>query len=179
MAKTIRTKVFSFSELSSEAKEVALSENRDINLYHGWWESVYYDAAETAKLKITSFDIDRGAYCEAKFLSDAHSTADKIMSEHGEHCDTYKAAAAFKVDYDNLVEKYSDGIDKDKVKEGSEYDFDQDANDLEADFLKELCQCYLKSLRNEYEYLYSDEAIINALEGNETFFTKDGKIFNY
>jgi len=177
MAKTIRTKVFSFSELSSEAKEVALSKSRDINLYHGWWESVYYNAAETAKLKITSFDIDRGAYCEAKFLSDAHSTADKIMSEHGESCDTYKAAKTFLSDYDNLVEKYSDGIDKDK--EGSEYDFDQDADELESEFLKELCECYLKTLRNEYEYLSSDEAIINALEGNETLFTKDGKIFNY
>ena len=179
MAKTIRTKVYSFEELSNEAKEVALSNNRDINLFYDWWESVYYDAKETANLKITSFDIDRGSYCEAKFISDAHDTANKIISEHGESCDTYKAAKTFLSDYDNLVEKYSDGKDLSRVKEGSEYDFDNDADELESDFLKELSKCYLSTLRNEYEYLYSDEAVTDALISNETLFTKDGKVFNY
>lgn len=178
MAKTIRTKVFSFSELSNEAKEVALSNNRDINLFYDWWDSVYYDAKETAALKITSFDIDRGNFCEANFVSDAHDTANKIISEHGESCNTYNVAKTFLGDYDNLVEKYSDGKDLSRVKEGSEYEFDNDTDELEANFLKELSKCYLSTLCNEYEYLYSDTAVSEALIMNETLFTKDGKVFN-
>ena len=46
----------------------------------------------------------------------------------------------------------------------------------EDDFLQSLCEDYRIILRNEYEYLTSEEAIIETIESNEYYFTEDGKL---
>ena len=66
MARTIRTKVYLFSELSDQAKQKVIEDNYDINVDYEWWESAYEDAANIG-LKITGFDIDRGSYCNGEF----------------------------------------------------------------------------------------------------------------
>lgn len=175
--RTIRTKVYKFSELSESAKQKAIEKMHDINFSWGdWWENVYEDAAQIG-LKITGFDIDRGSYCKGEFLEDANYTANKIIQEHGHTCETYKTASGFLQDWSNLVEKYSDGIEKDKVAEDNEYEFDKDADDLENEFLKSICEDYRINLQKEYEYLSSEDAIIETIEANEYEFTKDGNRF--
>ena len=52
MARTIRTKVYLFSELSDQAKQKVIEDNYDINVDYEWWESAYEDAANIG-LKIT------------------------------------------------------------------------------------------------------------------------------
>jgi len=56
--RTIRTKIYSFNELSKEAQNVAIDKMRYINVDDNWWLSTYEDA-ENIGLKITSFDIER------------------------------------------------------------------------------------------------------------------------
>src|SRR5262245_16755614 len=124
--RTIRTKVYKFKELSTEAQEKAIEKFYDINVDHDWWDSTYEDAKNIG-LKIKSFDLGRGRYCKGEFLLNAYEVSGKIVQEHGEGCETYKTAVNFGLEWDKLVEKYSDGIDKTKVTEDNEYDFDKEA----------------------------------------------------
>ena len=49
--------------------------------------------------------------------------------------------------------------------------------DIEDDFLKSLCEDYRILLQHQYEYLTSEEVIIETIEANEYEFTQDGKRF--
>jgi len=173
--KEIKIKIYKFSELSDEAKENALNRLYDINVVHEWWEFTYEDAKE-AGIKITSFDIDRASYVKAD-IDDVHETANLIIKNHGEHCETHKTTKEFLADYDKLVEKYSDGVNKNRVAEDNEYEFDGEADDLEDEFRKSICEDYRIILQKEYDYLTSEEAVIESIEANEYDFTDDGKIY--
>lgn len=170
---TTRT-LHTFDELSDEAKEKALQEYRDINFFYDWWDFIYEDS-ERVGLKIDGFDLDRRRHATGKFIESAFECASKIIKEHGETCETYKTAKAFLSDWYELVIKHSDGINTDEVSEDNEYEFDKDADELESDFLKSILEDFSIILQNEYEYLYSDKAVREAIEANEYEFTEEGK----
>lgn len=171
--KTITVNLYQFSELSDSAKENARNWLREWYPDYGWWENTYEDANNIG-LKITGFDIDRPNYCNGELTNDSHYTANKIKTEHGEECDTYKLAVKFLANWDALVAKYSDG-DGEKVTEGNEDDFDTEADELESDFKDDLLEEYLSILKNEYEYLTSDECIDETIIANEYDFTENGE----
>jgi hypothetical protein len=171
--KTLQINIYQFSELSEDAKQKATQKLFDINVYDEWWDSVYYDAKNIG-LKITGFDLDRANYCNGNFLDTPTYTASKIISEHGEHCETYKTAKAFIIELAELVAKYSNGIETDIVADGNEYEFDSEADELETEFLNSLLEDYKTILKHEYEYLTSEEAIMQTIEANEYEFTEDG-----
>lgn len=170
--KTIKIKIYSFEELSEQAQQKAMEHYSDFNVDSEWWEGTY-DDAENVGIKIKGFDIDRGNYikCDA----DGRETARLIIEQHGADCDTYKLAAEFNKDYDKLVEKYSNGVDLQRVDEDNEYQFDQEADDLEAEFNRAIGEEYLSILKREYEYLTSAEAIKESIIANDYQFTVDGK----
>ena len=173
--KTIEITLYNFKELSQEAQKKALNELAYTNVeYCNWWESTYYDA-ENIGLKIDGFDIDRRSYLNAEFVDSAYSTANKIVKEHGNGCTTYKISKEFITNWDDLVSKYSDGNFLKEVLQENNDKFDSEADELETDYLNSLCNEYLKMLRNEYEYLTSEKAIIETIEANEYDFTIDGK----
>ena len=175
--KTITINLYSFKELSPEAQQKVLEKYYDINVYSEWWDDTYEDAKNIG-LKIDECDIERGNFCRGSFMKDSIEVADNIMKEHGETCETYKTAKEYKENWDKLVEKYSDGINKDCVTEDNEYDFDNEANELEGEFLKALLEDYLIMLRKDLEYKTSKEAIIETIECNDYTFTEDGDMDN-
>jgi len=172
--RTVKTKVYLFTELSEEAKETAIQNYSDINLYDDWYESIYEDA-KTIGLKIISFDLDRNRHAKGELYNSATETADLIKSNHGEMCGTYKTAINFLDSYNSLVENYSDGVKLDVVHEGNEYEFDRDADELEKEFLNDLLEDYSIILEKEYEYLQSDVVIIEGIISNGYEFTKEGE----
>ncbi len=174
--RTVRTKVYKFDELAPEAKKKVISQFSDLNVYYDWHQFIYEDAAQIG-LKITGFDIDRGNYCKGEFTDSAYKVANNIKQNHGEACESHKTAITFIAEWDGLVSKYSDGIDTGKVAEDNEYDFDNEADELEIEFLKSICEDYRIILSKEYDYLTSEEAIIESIRSNEYEFTKDGKQF--
>ena len=162
--KKVTITVYKFNELSDEAKENALNSLRDINVDHDWWDAVY-DDAENIGLKITSFDLDRNRHAEGKFILPAYTVIQKILEDHGESCETYKTATQF----------------KDILTEEKEYDEEGyvpvEHEESEEEFLKSLLEDYSIMLQKEYEYLTSDEAIIETIEANEYDFTENGKLY--
>lgn len=48
--RTIKTTVYTFDELSDEAKQSAIDNNRDINIDYEWWDYIYNDTIEIGKI---------------------------------------------------------------------------------------------------------------------------------
>jgi len=165
--KTVSINLYSFDELSEQAKQKAIESLYDINVSHEWWEFTYEDAENTG-LKITSFDLDRNRHAKGEFITSAPEVAEKIMQEHGKGCETYKTAANFLKDLNELTGKFEN------IEECPEDEIEE----LEEEFLKSLLEDYSIILQKESEYLQSEEAIIETIEANEYFFYEDGKLAN-
>lgn len=174
--KTIEITLYQFEELSKEAQQNAINENLSINVFSGWWDNTYSDA-ETVGLNIMSFRLDRNKECELNFDGSGNDTADEIMQNHGENCDTYKLAKTYLKEWNDLVTKYSDGVNKNKVAEQNYRVFDDAADELEKEFKNDLSNEYASILQNEYEYLTSEEAIKQTILANKFDFTEEGKMY--
>lgn len=170
--KTIEVKVYQFAELSDKAKDKAISELSDINVNYDWWDSIYEDAA-TIGLKITRFDLDRSRHANGEFTLAANEVAQNIFNEHGETCETFKTAETFMEEWQPIFNNYMDENHEDYES----YESEQKMQDIEDEFLKSLCEDYSIMLQNEYEYLTSEESIIESIEANEYDFTENGELF--
>ncbi len=173
--KTIKTKVYQFNELSDEAKEKAIERFADINVDHDWWECTYEDAA-TVNLKLTEFDIDRSSYCKGQFIENAEDTANAIVKHHGESCETHKTAINYLDEIDQLWVKWPEKLDDEDYDE-NEAERENQQQMLADEFLKDILEDYRIMLQKEYEYLTSEEAIVETITINEYDFTEDGKLF--
>ena len=165
--RTITTTIeaFTFEELSEEARQHAIEKLYDLNVSFDWWQFIYEDA-ENAGIKINGFDIDRGSYCTIEFVESAEYSAQYIVSNHGEKCDTFECASAYLKDRDRTIEGDFEDL----------YELDYLLDYLDDAFMKLLSECYLQLLRQEYEYLTSEEAIIETIKANEYEFTKEGNL---
>ncbi len=168
-------KIYKYDELIEEQKQKVLEIHVYINVEHDWWDSMYEDA-KTVLLKIDSFDLDRNRHCIGNFIENAEDTAKKIITEHGESCETWGTATNYLAERAELVKKYSDGVSVDIVSEDNEYGYDKDQEEIDAEFLRSILEDYSVMLQKEYEYRTSEEAIIETLKANDYDFTEDGKI---
>jgi len=139
--------VYKFDELSDEAKQKALENLAYTNVDFDWWDSVYYDA-EQIGLELQGFDTYRREI-DGRLTQDLPDVCKAIMAEHGDSTETYQLAVKW------------------QHKHGE---------DNEEAFLKELLQEYLSILTKEYDYLTSEEAIVETIEANEYEFYKDGRL---
>lgn len=169
--KITETKVYKFDELTEEQKDKVIEKHFDINIDYEWWNFVYDDAKQIG-LKITEFDIDRGSYCKADFISGAMDTANYIIENHGDKTETYQDAVNYLKDRKELVVSELKKNEDDEDFTEDDIDFD----DLDSEFLKTLKEDYLTILRKEYEYLTSREAIIETINANDYEFNEDGNI---
>lgn len=158
--RTIEITLYKYSELSEAGKQKAIEHLSDINVDFDWWEYIY-SGAENIGLKITGFDIDRGAYVKADLISSAMESINKVLANHGPDCGTTKTAQCFLDLYNEIAPEMRD---------------DDWLSDFESDYLDAMCDCYLTLLRDEYEYQTSEEAVIEAIEANDYEFTEDGKL---
>lgn len=163
--KTIRTKVYQFSELSDSAKQEA------INWYLNYADQSfpYDDTVEDAEqigLNITCLNDYRPN--KGTFENSAAETAEAIVLNHGEHCETYKTAKSFLNALEALTGSKEDiaDVDSDKIEE------------LEDEFLQSMLEDYRIMYNANVEYQQSDKYAIENIEANEYDFTADGKRFN-
>lgn len=162
--RTIRIKLYKFSELSAAAQKKSIENLSQINVEGEWW-NIIHGGAERIGLRITGFDIDN--YCNAEFIVNAQDAANNILAKHRETCETYKTAQKLMIECKAKLES----------KEGfEEYQFADEIEELESEFMKSLSETYRIMLNNEYDYLTRKEAIIETIEANGYEFTKNGKI---
>lgn len=171
---TVTTKVYKFNELSDEAKETAIEEMCDINVNHDWWKSTYEDA-ETIGLVIEEFDLDRNKYCRCEWTVDIEDVARLIIENHGEACET-------RIDADEFLKHIAGGkVDFEQADdydpEFKEYNESDTYDELCEEFQRTICEDYLIILQKDYEYLQSEEVIIETIKVNECEFTVDGDLY--
>lgn len=143
---TVTRELYQFDELTNEAQQTAIENNYDINVDCDWWEFVL-DDAEQIGLKIKEFDLYRRDI-NGELLDSIGGVCQLILDNHGDMCETYKLA---------LKWRHRTGDDNAEL------------------FLKELLQEYLNMLGREYDYLTSEESIVDTIKVNEYEFTADGK----
>ncbi len=167
-------RVYQFDELSEEAKEKALQKLRDINVDYDWWE-LYYEGFREELREIGTeaedfgFDLGRGAYLyinkgcfvdQRRFLKSAG-----VDLRRGEAKDALQYGI-------ELCTKHLGG--------GDAYNY-CDPNNLEdvniCEYLKDVLRGFWKELRDAYDYLISDEAVVETIEANEYEFTEEGELF--
>ena len=171
---TVTTKVYPFDELSETAKEKAIEQLADINVNYNWWEFTYEDAAQVG-IELVGFDIGRGSYCEGKFIEDAEDVAKKIVDQHGVYCPTRETATAFLVEVDTKQKEFENAEDYDP--EYTEFYKSPEHEEIESEFLHDILENYRIMLQHEYEYMTSEEAIIETINANECEFTENGKLY--
>jgi hypothetical protein len=126
---------------------------------YDWWDSTYEDAANIG-LKILYFDLEANKGIEGEFTELPENVIESILKDHGDMTETYKTATQYKESLYTFDEEGEEIEDKDAIHE----------------FLNDLLQDYWIMLRNEYEYLTSEEAIIETIEANEYEFTEKGEM---
>jgi hypothetical protein len=213
---TVVRELFTFDELSAEAKQKAVDNNRDINTDHEWWEHSYEMFAELADMceisgfEISGFDLDRAQSISLKGridysdlqkfarsepkengykkLEDLHNLAKSLLVKN--LCPAMRSAIA--TTYHNgwnfeagaSFERTRYGCSNDtKVETSVDVSSESVTMQNQADKCAEACSDFLEAFKDfcfdtlskEFEYLYSDEAIIETILANECEFTKSGK----
>lgn len=190
---TIIKTYYQFDELTPDAQQKASEKLWDINVDYEWWDFILEDAKNIG-LQIDEFDLERqdGHDISGKITDYTLNVAERILSEHGESTETYKLAEQYIKDRNDLTVKimaeycqndadllewpgclkdWETIIDYDPEEiEEDEYD------DLNEEFERALKEEYLSILRKEYDYLTSEEAIIETIRANEYEFDEEGNL---
>ena len=187
---TVTTEVFTFSELSDDAKQTAIENNHDINTDYEWYDFNYEDAKQIGE--IMGIDIDRiyfsgfssqgdGACFEGSYSYEKGSV--KNLKEYAPKDEELHRIAQ---ELQDIQRKHFYGITA-NVKHSGHYSHkyctqinvdSETQQELPEDEICEVLRDYMewiyRSLEKSYDYLTSDESISETLEANEYEFTADG-----
>ena len=198
--RTETIEIYKFEELSEEAQEKAIEKFYDLNIYEGWWDSVY----EMYKKDETGFDIDK------IYFSGFWSQGDGAMFEGSPNEDILNFITPgynnqqYQKDWSRVIKlikngdiniygsfkqhgryyhskSYSDNLETEFTNDW-QYKNYSNIEDICEDILYEIrehyediCNKIYHSLEQEYEYYTSREAIEGSIIANEYEFTEDGE----
>lgn len=165
--------VYKFEELTKEQQQLAIRNNRDINIDYYWeyWETGFLDSDIFSNDMKKYFDLDRANYIQFPELDVKNYKKFykllKIPQKLGENL-----SFRFEHPRHSNTKLYFTQFDNDK--------FDTPKNNLICEraikIFATLMDKVLKQLKEAYEYETSDEAVIITLTNNDYNFTVDGKI---
>ena len=191
----METKVWSFNELSDDAKEKAIANFRENNLGYEWWDCVYNDAKMIGALM--GIDIDKiffsgfasqgdGACFEGDYEykkgslkavkeyapkdTDLHDVAQRLFL--AQKPAFYQLTASVKHRGHYSHENCTDITVSDK----DDFTVSQDQDEEVREALRAFMQWIYTRLEAEYDYLQSDEVIIESIDANGYEFTANGKM---
>jgi len=183
MPKTRTITVYTFSELSDDAKENAIENLSDINVTFDWWEPIYEDL-KSIGFECNGFEIYH--HCKLTPTESYRTIAKKILEQHGQLRGTYVEALQFiethqDLSYrlDRLLDMYHSGKYQDHREQWLSKKIDKLGNkieELESDFHNDMENDYRLMLEKEWEYLTSEKAIIETIESNDYEFDKNGNL---
>lgn len=174
--------VYTYDELTEEQQQKAIERYYNINVDHDWWD--FYSEDNAIDLK--EFDLYRRDI-RIDFAKSATDTAKYIVENHGAHCDTHITSANFlKEQTEIMTELARYEAEYDLPEEKRERDIESISLDIETceerieelarEYRDELAEDILANLQKEYDYLTSEEAIVETFRANEYEFTTDGRI---
>jgi len=200
MVREVTFKLYKFNELSDEVKEKVLDDNRYIMVEDYDWAEDILDYAEEAGFDICEVDINRD-YIKLKFKEGEEtvlSSIKKICRNFDKEGKIYKLAKEyydeiikyFKEDeeiqefmqaqkcpitildmkIDEFIEHYPDSMLEDIARYWLVDDRYRDA------YLRDMGNLFLSVLEDEFNYLISDEAIIEYFDNNDYLFLENEEV---
>lgn len=170
---------YKFADLSKDAKQTAIEHFSDINVDYKWWKWTLEDA-ENVGITIKEFDLEYRGSIDGSLIWSGEDVCKAIIETHGKDCKTHKIAAEYSQKYAELSKSYLILDVKEKMTQADMYDerheLDAESEDLSEVLEAKLLIAYLEILKNEYEYLQSEEAIIESIEANNYEFEEDGTL---
>jgi len=186
--RTIETKVYPFNELSEEAKENAINNIRDLD--HDFAEWAIDDCSlfepkerdlEVLLGKDYSFPLFKNNRKDIYFdnFLECHKAIEITNDAHFFKWLNIPKRLANKLEYEIYTPKYRNSTTKIEFNHYKQNDF----TDIEQDYLGKAIkkfECHiqyvLNRIKTDIEYQYSDEGIIDRIEGNGYEFTENGKL---
>lgn len=188
----IKTPVYKFTELPPEAKEKAIEHCRNFNVdqdwheftFEGWCELLESYGFSGATIYFSGFwSQGDGACFDCKYIDlpqafNAFAAENPVKHKNWilDYIDSYCSARIITVNHHYSHEKtrrIESSIDRDLPRLNATVE--KFFNWIEEKRL-ELCRKIYKSLEEDYNYLTSDESIIEAIEANEYEFTSEGEL---
>jgi hypothetical protein len=177
--------VYKFSELSDSAKEKAIQDLYDINIDYAWHEFSYEHFIEQLNevgldCEKFYFSLDRDYYIEPvklrftdveKFIK--AKVDEKVKKSLIEIADLYLTTACFSRHNKPVVESYAHTLIKHQRLNKAIDSLVERADEAIHSMLND----FLSQLQKEYDYLTSEEAIIETIEANDYDFSENGKLF--
>jgi len=196
--RTIETKVYKFNELSEEAKENAIDKLRDINVdYNGWWEDDFLldiglpkNISKKVDVILANegcvmfnweriyFNIDRNRYIQFVNLKVDDRYIDLFRQFLGIPKALWKNVYYTFSNKNNTYYSYNPNtyivFEHQENKDFTEKQW----NILEKAQKKfdDLVFNAWQQLDSQYDYLISDESIIETIEANDYEFTEEGEL---
>lgn len=178
--------LFKFSELTDSVKEKVIEKFYDINVDHDWYESSYeYFIEQLHEIGLTCekfyFDLDRNRYIEPvnleftdieKFIK--AQVDEKAKKSLIEIADLYLTTACFLRHETAIVKSNAHTLEK-HVRLNKTINTLVDSTNQAID---NTLSDFLSQLQKEYDYLTSEEAIIETIEANDYDLLEDGTLFN-
>lgn len=184
MKKIIMT-VYSFDELSDEAKQKAIETERhnELRLNYNWWDGVFDNFREQFKeIGIDNADFE---------FSLSYAQGDYAKLTEGE-IDMEKIIPKLRFKLEEYIKDYTSAY---IINGDATFDFDdykahpciydyceKVVEQLEKglnDKIEELNKKLYRTLQKGYEYLNSDEVIAKEFKDNESLFYEDGTLYQY
>jgi hypothetical protein len=204
--RTITTTVYRVDELKPDVRQRVVNEHRLINLNHDWYDAVYDDFTVIAEILGVSLNIGEPKFSGFSSQGDGasftgtwsyntqwhkqltdHAPADTDLHEIGAALEgialDYDATAWVRLDRTRFThyvhEKTVTITESECVTSGGDVAFlPVDAEEQILYQLRRLMQWLYQQLQNEYDYLTSDEAIIETLTAHDYEFLADGTIYH-
>lgn len=104
--RTAEVKVYTFNELTPDVQKKVIERYQQYAYEdtQTWFDDMREDAKDSAKFLIESLS-DNPVECKGVFLFDAETTANAILANHGEVCDTYTDAKDFLAAWNELRDR--------------------------------------------------------------------------
>lgn len=164
---TTTRNIYTWDELNEKQQSKAIEKLWDLNVDYDWWGMTYEDASSVG-LTISGFDLGRAMKCDVELDWSGLDVANKILELHGPNCDTYKSAEKYVARYMAAL------IDNVELVPGEEIEVQTDF--MDDCFRGALSVDYFHILRDEYDYLTSEKAIIESIKSNEYEFDESGSL---
>lgn len=168
--KTIEINLYKFDELSEEAQAKAIKNHQTHSNYE-WWDCIEMNAKECG-ISIDSFDTYRGDI-STSFKWNAEDVAHGLIKFWGDITNIGEISKKFLDDRYALYKKRS--VINDLHNTDEEHStLDDEEDELVDEFHSDVSHYLLKQLRDELEWIESDEYTKEYLSDMNYDFLKDG-----
>ena len=199
--RTIKTKVYKFSELSDEAKEKAVEKWNEDGPFEDWWEFVEEDTKNIGalmgitvdKLYFSGFWSQGDGACfegsyeyvkgGAKAVKDETGGTDKDLLAiayglQAEQRRNFYGLSASVKQRGHYYHEFCTEIDVQDNRENAPWQVSDEVEEAIKDLLRDFMRWIYRNLEKEYEYQTSFEAVSETIEANEYEFTAAGKMIH-